>query len=291
MKLMAKLFIILPFIALPQVHSLYAMEKPVEWKNRSLESRMQDVVRTLKENGFAAAEQLLENPNALDGEGNNALLWVSQRYHWNIYTQRILGTLLEAGGNINFANPNNGNTPLLAALTGSQDRAVGGHFWPSEEMAEWLIKNGADVNARTRTGKTVDTLIGNLKNEFWRADLNALVAQKGSAQQKVPHLSEQSLPEAFEELLWLFDFLSRETNLKTINEARIELELAQNQANNTPVALIHLVGSLVKLNEKQIQGDIFASTKQLLKDLIERYQKKVLEEAGPVTNIRNRPTI
>ncbi len=165
MKMLVTFFSMLQCLILLQ-GQLFAMEVPVGWEHRSKESRMQEVGQVLQNEGFSKAQELLVNPNVTDAEGNNVLLWFAAHYGWSKDAERLLDTLLEVGADVNHKNQNNGYTPLLEALSRGD-----------AEMAEWLIKKGADVNVQTQTVETVDRLIANLESQPARKNLSALVAQ------------------------------------------------------------------------------------------------------------------
>ncbi len=134
----------------------------------------QMVVDLLARLNFDKPERVFQNPNAMTKQGNSALLQIAERDFLNEETMNVAQALLALGAKINFSNPSNGNTPLLAALTANPYR----NWQAAPAMAEWLIKKGANVNAKRLNGETVDFLAQALRDPEMKKSILNLIQEK-----------------------------------------------------------------------------------------------------------------
>lgn len=111
--------------------------------------------------GFSKTEnEITANPNVVNAQGDTPLLYVARGLTDNTHNLEIVNDLLASGATINYTNPNDKVTPLLAALSaksselgsnlpvGKQNRI------PNFGVAKTLISQGADINAVAINGMT-----------------------------------------------------------------------------------------------------------------------------------------
>ncbi len=130
---------------------------------------------------FEKTEDVFHNPNAIDQWGNSALIHIADRAEADLDTLQSIYELLALGADRNFVNPINGNTPLLAALTGTPYR----NWKAAPRMAAWLIDGGADTYAKRRNGETVDSLVRALPDSNVKTEILTLLEKKRSEKQEV----------------------------------------------------------------------------------------------------------
>lgn len=120
-----------------------------------------------KEKRLPIVERLLAagaNPNIPVSGGSTALMEsVSAGYT----SAPIVKALIKAGAHINYQSPNNGNTPLLEALSD-----------PRLEIIKILIEEGADVRLKNSDGQDALAIARSLSDDLLDADHDTLLVKE-----------------------------------------------------------------------------------------------------------------
>lgn len=100
----------------------------------------------LNKEGFAkSAAEIMGNVNIVNAQGETPLMFVARQWGDNIRTKRAIEELIKSGANVNYVDPNNKRTALLAALRQQS---------PNWNAAEALLDAGANPNVADENGTT-----------------------------------------------------------------------------------------------------------------------------------------
>lgn len=130
--------------------ALIAAPKPSaaekSWSDKTIAEKKDTVADDLKSNGYEKWKEFLSNVDIKDSKGDTPLLFIARTMPDSTFTNRDVDFLLSQKAQINYVNPKDGSTPLLAALVPGGKRSKA-----NVSLAEKLVKEGADVNVRRKS--------------------------------------------------------------------------------------------------------------------------------------------
>lgn len=146
--------LLLSALTLLSIGSLNAMQKNMPALNsKSAEALARWTNKT--------AAEIMANPDIVNANGDTPLLALARAANEDSYTQQMADDLFKSNVNVNYVNPNDKATPLIAALSIDSPKELGSQVAVSKRfesaniiLASSLIAKGANVNAAAQNGVT-----------------------------------------------------------------------------------------------------------------------------------------